>query len=81
VVITGLVDIRSSERDRLTVNPLIPADTRDYFCLKNVIKDHKLTILYDKSGKKYKCGKGLLVFVDGKLKEKQKDLDAIYLFL
>jgi hypothetical protein len=69
LVITGLAGIRPAEGNLLTVNPLIPAETWDYFCLENVIyKGHKLTVLYDKSGKKYKRGKGLQVFADGVLK-------------
>jgi hypothetical protein len=33
--------------------------------------------LYDRDGSKYKKGKGLMLFVDGKLKEKRKDLGII----
>ncbi|MDR1583916.1 MAG: hypothetical protein LBS55_11795 [Prevotellaceae bacterium] len=70
-MITGLAGIRPSEGNQLTVNPLIPTNTWDYFCLENVVyKSHKLTILYDKSGKKYKRGKGLMIFVNGVLKKK-----------
>ncbi|MDR1584478.1 MAG: hypothetical protein LBS55_14705 [Prevotellaceae bacterium] len=78
LVITGLAGIRPSEGNLLTINPLIPADTWDYFCLEDVIyKGHKLTILYDKSGKKYKRGKGLRVFVDGVLKGKTNSIKRI----
>ncbi|MDR1602677.1 MAG: hypothetical protein LBS42_09655 [Tannerella sp.] len=79
LVITGLAGIRPSEGNQLTVNPLIPADTWDYFCLENVMyKGHKLTVVYDKSGKKYNRGKGLQVFVDGVLKGKRKDLGTVH---
>ncbi|MDR1595068.1 MAG: hypothetical protein LBS43_11390 [Prevotellaceae bacterium] len=78
LVITGLAGIRLSEGNQLTVNPLIPANTWDYFCLEDVIyKGHKLTILYDKSGKKYKRGKGLRVFVDGVLKGKTNRINRV----
>ena len=30
---------------------------------------HKLTVVYDKDGSKYKLGKGFTVFVDGKKTE------------
>jgi hypothetical protein len=73
-----LVGIRPQEGDLLTVNPLVPQDTWDYFCLDNLVyKGHNLTVLYDKDGSKYNKGKGLMVFVDGKLKEKRKDLGII----
>jgi trehalose/maltose hydrolase-like predicted phosphorylase len=76
-VITGLAGIRPQEGNKLTVNPLVP-DTWDYFCLENLVyKGHKLTVLYDRDGKKYKKGKGLMLFVDGKLKKKRKDLGSI----
>ncbi|MDR2848756.1 MAG: hypothetical protein LBV39_06585 [Bacteroidales bacterium] len=69
LVISGLIGIRPQEGNQLTVNPLVPADTWDYFCLDNLYyKGHKLTVLYDKHGTKYKQGKGLQVFVDGQLK-------------
>jgi hypothetical protein len=78
LVISGLVGIRPSEGNLLTVNPLIPADTWDYFCLENVLyKGHKLTILYDKSGKKYKQGKGFRIFVDGVLKKKTNRIQLL----
>jgi hypothetical protein len=70
LVITGLVGFRPQEDDRLIVNPLIP-DEWDYFCLENLMyKGHSLTIVYDKSGKRYNRGKGLRIFVDGALKNK-----------
>jgi hypothetical protein len=78
LVITGLAGLRLQEGKQLTVNPLIPADTWDYFCLENVLyKGHKLTILYDKLGKKYKRGKGLQVFVDGVLKGKSDKIEKL----
>jgi hypothetical protein len=49
-----------------------------YFCMEDVTyKGHKLTILYDKSGKKYKRGKGLRVFVDGVLKGKSSKIGKL----
>ncbi len=68
IIITGLVGLRPASGDKIKVNPLIP-DNWDWFCLDKVpYKGHTLTILWDKSGKKYGRGKGLQIFVDGKLK-------------
>ena len=74
--------LNNQQQDFITVrdyfDPLIPANTWDYFCLENVMyKDHKLTMLYDKSGKKYKRGKGLQVFVDGVLKGKSDKIEKL----
>ena len=78
LVISGLAGIRPQEGNRLTVNPLIPANRWDYFCLENVpCKGHTLTVVYDKSGKKYKRGKGLRVFVDGVLKGKSDKIKKL----
>jgi hypothetical protein len=50
------------------MNPLLPDDTWDYFCLDDVpYHGRVLTILYDKTGKRYGKGKGVQVFVDGRL--------------
>lgn len=46
---------------------LLPVGTWDYFCLDNVLyHGRNLTILWDKTGRKYYKGQGLHVFVDGK---------------
>nr|AIA12740.1 F5/8 type C domain protein [uncultured bacterium] len=66
LIITGLCGIRPSESDTLVINPLADSSIQ-YFCLDDVLyHGHKLTVVYDKDGSKYKSGKGLTVFVDGK---------------
>ncbi|MFN5422932.1 MAG: MGH1-like glycoside hydrolase domain-containing protein, partial [bacterium] len=67
IIITGLVGLRPSLDDTLTINPMIPSDW-DWFCLDNVnYKGRTLTILWDKTGMKYKLGKGLRIYADKKL--------------
>ena len=67
LIITGLVGLRPAADNKVTVNPLLPENTWDYFCLDNVpYHGHDLTILWDKSGEKYGKGKGLKLFIDGK---------------
>jgi hypothetical protein len=52
---------------RVTVDPLIPADAWDWFCLDNVpYHGRSLTILWDRNGKRYGKGKGFHVFADGR---------------
>ena len=66
-MITGLVGLRPRLDDTIEVNPLIPTDKWDWFCLDNVLyHGYNLTILWDKNGDRYHCGKGLRIFVNGK---------------
>ena len=45
----------------------VPENQWDWFCLDNVAYHGKLvTIIWDKDGTKYKKGKGLSVWVNGK---------------
>lgn len=67
LVITGLVGLRPRADNIVEVNPLLPAGKWDYFCLDNILYHGKIiTIIWDKSGKKYGKGKGLSVWSDGK---------------
>ena len=68
LIITGLVGLRPRSDDIVEINPLIPVEKWDYFCLDNVLYHRKiLTIVWDKTGKKYNRGKGFMVYVDNKL--------------
>lgn len=63
LIITGLVGLRPSMEEDITVNPLIPEEW-DYFCLDNLPYHGKLlTIIYDKKGDRYHQGKGFHVIV------------------
>ncbi len=67
LVISGLLGLVPRQDNTVVVDPLIPADAWDWFCLDNVVyHGHSLTILWDRSGEKYGKGKGLHVFADGK---------------
>lgn len=66
LIITGLVGLRPRADDTVEVNPLLPGDTWDWFCLDNVLYHGRiLTIVWDKTGSKYNKGKGLQVIADG----------------
>ncbi len=66
LIITGLCGIRPSPGDTLVINPLIDSSIK-YFCLDDVLyHGHKLSIVYDSDGSKYRTGKGLSVFIDNK---------------
>lgn len=67
LIITGLVGLRPRADDVIEVNPLLPDNKWDWFCLDNVLYHGKIiTIIWDKTGMKYKKGKGLSVWVNGK---------------
>jgi hypothetical protein len=67
LVITGLVGLRPRADNVIEVNPLIPENKWDWFCLDNVLYHGKIiTIIWDKNGTKYNRGKGMGVWVNGK---------------
>lgn len=67
-IISGLVGVRPSFSDELVINPLLPENWWDWFCLDNLKYHGKdICIMWDKNGEHYKQQKGLSVYVDGKL--------------
>lgn len=66
LIITGLVGLRPRADETIEVNPLIPESKWDWFCLDNVLYHGKIiTIIWDKTGTKYKKGKGMSVWANG----------------
>ena len=66
LIITGLAGLQTSEGDTLVVHPLAP-DSWDYFALDRVhYHGHQIAVVWDKTGERYKAGKGLQVMVNGK---------------
>jgi hypothetical protein len=68
IVITGLVGFRPDFSNRLiTVHPLVPPGTLEYFCLDDVdYAGRRLAIVWDASGAAYHVGAGLRIFLDAK---------------
>jgi hypothetical protein len=65
LVITGLVGLRPRDDDAVEVHPLAP-ESWDYFALDDVTyKGHRLAIVWDRTGVRYKLGPGLHVLADG----------------
>lgn len=67
LIISGLVGLRPRADDIVEVNPLVPEDRWDWFCLDH-LRYHgaDLMILWDKTGKRFGRGKGLRVFANGR---------------
>ena len=67
LIITGLAGLRPRADDIVEVNPLLPDNKWDWFCLDNILYHNRIiTIIWDRTGTKYKKGKGLSVWADGK---------------
>lgn len=78
LIISGLIGIRPQEENKLVVNPLISDGWWDYFCLDNIsYKNSIITVVYDKSGKRYNKGQGFMVYVNGKLIKKTDKIEKI----
>ncbi|MNY48082.1 Beta-L-arabinobiosidase precursor [compost metagenome] len=66
-MINDLIGIKPRLDNAFGFYPLIPEGKWDWFLLDNVSYHGKiLTLLWDKTGKKYNKGKGLRVYADGK---------------
>ena len=75
LVIRGIAGIVPRADDLLEIDPLIPPDAWDWFCLDGVnYRGRNLTVLWDKSGKRYGRGKGLFIIVDGSEVERSTEL-------
>ena len=79
LIITGLVGFKPNiDDDRFIVNPLLPDNKWDWFCLDNVLYHGRIvTIIWDKDGTKYKRGKGLSVWVNGKKVASSLNLEKV----
>jgi hypothetical protein len=67
LVISGLVGFVPREDGSVEIDPLVPGQQWPWFCLDNLLYNrHNITILWDKTGRKYDKGKGFVIFADGK---------------
>jgi len=65
LVITGLIGLTPRDDDTLEIHPLAPAEWA-YFALDDVpYRGHRVSVVWDKTGERYKLGAGLRVLVDG----------------
>jgi hypothetical protein len=67
LLITGVIGLIPHADDVVEINPLLPPDTWDWFCLDGVkYHGHMLTVIWDKDGSRYGRGAGLRVLANGK---------------
>jgi hypothetical protein len=70
------------EDGTVTVDPLIPVNEWDWFCLDGIMyKDKTVSIVYDKSGEKYRVKSGLSVLVDGERVAHSKKLKRLVVMI
>ena len=68
LLITGLAGLRPRADSTVELHPLIPDGAWNWFRLEGVpYHGRSLTILRDRTGKRFKRGAGLRLFVDGRL--------------
>lgn len=78
LVIRGICGLQLTEEEKITVDPLIPADAWDYFLLEDLpYKNHVLTIGYDRTGERYQKGKGFWLELDGREIARETSLTKI----
>lgn len=78
IVIQDLIGFKPSIDGSFFLKPLIPEGEWSYFTLQGLPYKNKIVdIFWDETGKKYNKGKGLLVYIDGKLAANSKQLKPI----
>ena len=68
LVISGLIGVRPCLGDQVKINPLVPANEWEWFCLDRIpYHGGELTVLWDRKGKRYNRGKGFKVYYNGEI--------------
>ncbi|NQU88237.1 MAG: hypothetical protein HQ541_21020 [Mariniphaga sp.] len=76
LVISGLIGVRPMLNDSVRINPLIPKNQWDWFCLDRIpYHGGELTVLWDKTGERYNKGKGFKVYYNGKMIHASKKIE------
>ncbi len=66
LIITGLVGVKPRADDVLEIDPLAPSDW-PWFALDELpYRGHRVSVVWDKDGSRYRRGAGLRILVDGK---------------
>jgi hypothetical protein len=78
LIITGLVGLRPRADEVVEVNPLLPDGTWDWFCLEGVpYHGRMVSIVWDRTGERFRRGRGLMVLVDGVVLGQRGELGTI----
>ena len=72
LVISDLLGIKPYYNNYIEINPLIPDDW-DWFAIEKIkYQDKFISVIWDRTGKKFNVGKGLLLIVDNKIVDRRK---------
>jgi hypothetical protein len=78
LVISDLIGLRPRGDGMVEVNPLVPEGTWPWFCLDGITYHGRtLTILWDRDGRRYGKGAGLVVLVNGQLLVRTEKLERV----
>lgn len=78
LIINDLVGIKPRADEILEIRPLIPENKWDWFALRNLSYHGKnISLIWDKTGKHYRLGKGFHVYVDGQKVITRQDLKPL----
>jgi len=73
-----LVGMEFAENGDLTVDPLLPGEAWDWFALDGVRHGNRtITVLWDRTGEKYRRGAGMTVMIDGRTVAAATDLTRL----
>eukprot|EP01052_Picozoa_sp_SAG31_P024137 SAG31_NODE_2033_length_6618_cov_3.628624_7_plen_893_part_00 len=82
LILSGLVGLRPSTDGRLTVNPLVPPGVLPWWTADGIALHGRIvSIRFDMHGSHYGEGKGLKVYVDGKLATSSPTMRALHVQL
>jgi cellobiose phosphorylase len=77
LVISDLLGIKPDYNNYIEINPLIPDDW-DWFAIEKIkYQDKLISVIWDRTGKKFNVGKGLLLIVDNKIVDRRKKIEKI----
>jgi hypothetical protein len=77
-LITGLIGLRPQSGNRIVVHPLVSAKQWSYFAIDELpYHGHRLSIAWDRTGQRYKHGKGMWIAFDGRVVAKRNDLGPL----
>ncbi|MGB9605466.1 MAG: MGH1-like glycoside hydrolase domain-containing protein, partial [Bryobacteraceae bacterium] len=65
LLITGVAGLQPRPDEIVEIHPLLPESAWDWFCVEDIpYHGRKLTILWDRTGRRFGCGRGLRVYAD-----------------
>ena len=77
LVISDLLGVKPNYDNYIEINPLVP-DKWDWFAIEKIKYQNKLiSVVWDRTGKKFNIGKGLSLIVDNKIVDRRKKIEKI----